>query len=89
MLLAARDDRRDKVLGLFNQRPVLPELVCLWLGESGDRTLDSIFIEHNGLLTEAGATGKTYRRLPACRPHRADRRRATAVRSSPDAERRC
>ena len=58
VLLVARDDRRDKVLGLFNRRPVLPELVCLWLGESGDRTLDSIYIEHNGLLTEAGATDR-------------------------------
>jgi CelD/BcsL family acetyltransferase involved in cellulose biosynthesis len=54
ILLAARDARDDKVLGLFNQRPVLPELACLWLGESGDRKLDSIFIEHNGLLAEAG-----------------------------------
>jgi CelD/BcsL family acetyltransferase involved in cellulose biosynthesis len=54
VLLAVRGDLRDKVLGLFNRRPVLPELACLWLGESGDRTLDTIYIEHNGLLAEAG-----------------------------------
>jgi len=58
VLLVASEHGRDKVLGLFNRRSVLPELVCLWLGESGDRTLDSIFIEHNGLLTEEGAAGR-------------------------------
>jgi CelD/BcsL family acetyltransferase involved in cellulose biosynthesis len=54
-LLAARRGDRVVALGLFNRAAVPPlDLRCaFWLGESGDPAWDSVFIEHNGLLTDS------------------------------------
>ena len=53
VLLAAEDDGRTVALALFNcsRRPFAP---TLYLGESGASELDSVFVEHNGLLIERG-----------------------------------
>ena len=53
VLLRATDAGRTVGLGLFNERRRLG-MSTLWLGESGDPALDRVFVEHNGLLTEAG-----------------------------------
>ena len=49
VLVEARQADRTVALGLFNQRGR-----SLYLGESGDPALDTIYIEHNGILVEAG-----------------------------------
>ena len=49
VLVEARQADRTIALGLFNQRGR-----SLYLGESGDPALDTIYIEHNGILVEAG-----------------------------------
>ncbi|HET6236222.1 MAG TPA: GNAT family N-acetyltransferase [Acetobacteraceae bacterium] len=53
VLLRARHDGRTVALGLFNRRRSWL-FYTLWLHESGDPQLDSVFIEHNGLLIDAG-----------------------------------
>jgi CelD/BcsL family acetyltransferase involved in cellulose biosynthesis len=53
VLLQARRDGRAVVLGLFNRRRSWL-FYTLWLHESGDPQLDSVFIEYNGLLIDAG-----------------------------------
>ncbi|HJU20808.1 MAG TPA: GNAT family N-acetyltransferase [Stellaceae bacterium] len=54
VLLAARRGGVVVAAALFNRRlrPLLPPI--LFLGESGDRRHDDIFIEHNGVLIERG-----------------------------------
>lgn len=42
-------------LGLFNRRRRLPTGTRLWLNESGVPALDSIYVEHNGLLIATDA----------------------------------
>ncbi|HEX3992440.1 MAG TPA: GNAT family N-acetyltransferase [Acetobacteraceae bacterium] len=49
VLVEARENGRTVALALFNR---VGEK--LYLGESGDPALDDIFIEYNGVLTEAG-----------------------------------
>jgi CelD/BcsL family acetyltransferase involved in cellulose biosynthesis len=70
VLLEARRDGRTVALGLFNRRRGWP-FYTLWLHETGDKSRDSIFIEHNGLLfdatsQEAGAAGAADTLLAAC-----------------------
>ncbi|MCW3476884.1 GNAT family N-acetyltransferase [Limobrevibacterium gyesilva] len=54
VLLQAHDGGRLVALALFNRRraPAGPD--TLWLGASGLPALDAVFVEHNGVLTEAG-----------------------------------
>ncbi len=54
MLLEARHQGRTVALGLFNRRQGWL-FDTLWLHETGVAQLDSIFIEHNGLLIDAEA----------------------------------
>lgn len=54
VLLEAREGDAVVALGLFNRRGAWFEPERLWLGESGNRALDSIFVEHNGLLVARG-----------------------------------
>jgi CelD/BcsL family acetyltransferase involved in cellulose biosynthesis len=49
VLVEAREDGRTVALALFNRRGR-----TLYLGESGDPALDSIYIEFNGVLAETG-----------------------------------
>ena len=56
VLLRATAGGRTVGLALFNERRRLG-FSTLWLGESGDPALDRIFVEHNGLLAEAGQAG--------------------------------
>ncbi len=49
-LLSVRQDGQDIALGLFNRAGGR-----LHLGRTGNATLDSLFIEHNGLLTRRAA----------------------------------
>jgi CelD/BcsL family acetyltransferase involved in cellulose biosynthesis len=63
VLLRVHEGDRVTGLALFNQtRPNLGR-PRLWLGESGDRRRDDIFIEHNGILIERGFPKKM---LAAC-----------------------
>ena len=56
VLLEATLDGRYAALALFNRgrSRLAPE--TLWLNENGDGTLDSIFVEHNGLLLARSVT---------------------------------
>lgn len=49
VLVEAREQGRTVALALFNRRGR-----TLYLGESGDKALDCMFIEFNGVLTESG-----------------------------------
>lgn len=60
VLLRATAEGRTVGLALFNERRRFG-LSTLWLGESGDPALDRVFVEHNGILAEAGWAGE----LPA------------------------
>lgn len=53
VLVEATEDGRTVALALFNRRRRLGR-TTLWLHESGSTALDSPYIEHNGVLTEAG-----------------------------------
>ncbi|MBU6499747.1 MAG: GNAT family N-acetyltransferase [Rhodospirillales bacterium] len=53
VLLEARADGELVGLALFNRRRRLG-VERLWLGESGDAALDSVFVEHNGPLIARG-----------------------------------
>ena len=55
VLLQARQDGRLVAMGLFNRRRGMFGRETLWLGETGDPALDTVFIEWNGLLVETGA----------------------------------
>jgi len=57
VLLQAHAGGRLVGLGLFNRRARLPLPARLWLNESGDPALDTIYVEHNGLLMERGQEG--------------------------------
>ena len=50
VLLQAEHDGRVVALALFNRHRGRLGCETLWLGESGVPALDSVFIEHNGLL---------------------------------------
>jgi CelD/BcsL family acetyltransferase involved in cellulose biosynthesis len=64
VLLDARRAGRTVALGLFNRRRGwLTD--TLWLHEIGSPQLDSLFIEHNGLLTHAAATAEANEALHA------------------------
>ncbi len=65
MLLEAWRDGRTVALGLFNRHRGWP-FDTLWLHETGDPSWDTVFIEHNGLLTEAGAAGADLSLLTTC-----------------------
>ncbi len=54
VLLEARREGRTVLLGLFNRRRGWL-FDTLWLHETGVTQLDSIFVEHNGLLIDAEA----------------------------------
>jgi CelD/BcsL family acetyltransferase involved in cellulose biosynthesis len=49
VLVEAREDGRTVALALFNRRGG-----TLYLGESGDPALDSVYIEYNGVMAETG-----------------------------------
>jgi CelD/BcsL family acetyltransferase involved in cellulose biosynthesis len=51
VLLRATAEGRTVGLALFNERRRFGSST-LWLGETGDPTLDRVFVEHNGVLTE-------------------------------------
>jgi CelD/BcsL family acetyltransferase involved in cellulose biosynthesis len=64
VLLTVRADGRIVGLGLFNShRPKIFGRSTLWLGESGNRQFDDIFIEHNGFLLDRS---QPKRLLSAC-----------------------
>ncbi|HEY1930472.1 MAG TPA: GNAT family N-acetyltransferase [Acetobacteraceae bacterium] len=74
VLLEASVAGETVALALFNRRRGLRD--TLWLGESGDKTLDSPFIEHNGLLLASDtppdvtvACLRAARRAPIDRAH--------------------
>jgi len=54
VLLEATSDGRVVVMALFNRHRVVTGQQTLWLGETGRREFDAIYIEWNGLLAEAG-----------------------------------
>jgi CelD/BcsL family acetyltransferase involved in cellulose biosynthesis len=54
VLLEAKSDGRVVVMALFNRRRTMTGQQTLWLGESGRRDFDAIYIEWNGLLVETG-----------------------------------
>ena len=54
VLLEAKSDGRVVVMALFNRRRAMTGQQTLWLGESGRRDFDAIYIEWNGLLAETG-----------------------------------
>ncbi len=63
-LLSARRGDRIVALGLFNRAPRRGFAAAgrLYLGESGDPAMDSIFVEHNGLLLDRAETPELERR---------------------------
>jgi len=54
VLLEIRREGRLLAMALFNRKPRWLGGETLWLGESGDRRCDAVFIEHNGLLLARG-----------------------------------
>ena len=54
LLLAAEEDGVSVALALFNRRRRWLSRPTLYLGESGDGDLDSMFIEHNGPILRRG-----------------------------------
>ena len=62
LLLSARADGRDIGLALFNGGSSRLSPQTRWLGETGDPARDTIYVEHNGVLLDAGQT----HRLAAC-----------------------
>ncbi|HXT80931.1 MAG TPA: hypothetical protein VN702_15305, partial [Acetobacteraceae bacterium] len=54
LLVEAREAGRTVALALFNRRRSRLRGDTLFLGESGARALDCIYIEHNGVLAETG-----------------------------------
>ena len=54
VLLEATCDGRVVVMALFNRRRARRGQQTLWLGESGRRDFDAVYIEWNGLLAETG-----------------------------------
>lgn len=63
VLVEVREGQRTVALALFNRRGG-----TLYLGESGDPALDSIYVEFNGVLAEAGReSGLTVACLHAAR----------------------
>jgi CelD/BcsL family acetyltransferase involved in cellulose biosynthesis len=54
LLIEAHDGGIQVAIGLFNRqhRPIMPP--TLWLNEAGDRSIDIVFVEHNGLLVRRG-----------------------------------
>jgi CelD/BcsL family acetyltransferase involved in cellulose biosynthesis len=89
LLSAIGPDGAPLALGLFNRRRGR-----LWLGESGRSDIDSVFIEHNGLvLDRAAPQGLVDGCLRVLRRHRvvlsgADVRHLAAMRALPGAVRR-
>ena len=55
LLLEVRAADTTVALGLFNHRRHFPAGRRLWLNEAGIPAIDSIFVEHNGLLLAADA----------------------------------
>jgi hypothetical protein len=75
VLVEAREDGRTVALALFNRRGR-----TLYLGESGDPALDSIYIEYNGVLAETGReTELTIACLQAVRGRPARWREITGI----------
>jgi CelD/BcsL family acetyltransferase involved in cellulose biosynthesis len=64
VLLEAQRAGRTVALGLFNRRRGWIS-DTLWLHETGSPQLDSLFIEHNGLLIDAACTSGADDALPA------------------------
>ncbi len=58
-LLEVRHGGETVAMGLFNRRRRLPVGTRLWLNESGMPALDSIHVEHNGLLIADAAPAET------------------------------
>lgn len=58
VLLSAELDGRPVALALLNRHRRLPVGSRLWLNESGIPALDSIHVEHNGILIARGLDGK-------------------------------
>jgi CelD/BcsL family acetyltransferase involved in cellulose biosynthesis len=56
VLVEAREDGRIVALALFNRRGR-----ALYLGESGDPAMDSVYIEFNGVLAESGREAELAR----------------------------
>jgi CelD/BcsL family acetyltransferase involved in cellulose biosynthesis len=54
VVLHARQDARLVAMGLFNRSRRRLGRKVLWLGETGVPAWDSVFVEWNGLLTDAG-----------------------------------
>ncbi|HEY8289938.1 MAG TPA: cellulose biosynthesis protein CelD, partial [Acetobacteraceae bacterium] len=54
MLVEAREDGRTVALALFNRQRSRLRSDAWFLGESGIKPLDTIYIEHNGVLADAG-----------------------------------
>jgi CelD/BcsL family acetyltransferase involved in cellulose biosynthesis len=65
LLLTVRWAGETVAHGLFNRRRRLPAGSRLWLGESGVAALDSIHVEHNGLLIAADAPAEVLGRALA------------------------
>src|SRR5947207_15530565 len=55
VLLEAREGEHPIALALFNRTRAFHGKSTLWLGESGDRLRDAVFIEKNGILLDRGS----------------------------------
>lgn len=62
VLLQAERNGRIVGLGLFNRKSSMLRPERLWLNESGDAAMDSVYVEHNGLLLARDALDW----LPVC-----------------------